>query len=237
VRPSPPREPRDDEGLAQRIRSVWDREARFGYRRAWAWWRVKAGLRLNPQAVPRMMPLTGGQCRLWHRPVQRPHPTWAKRSTADQPDRLWAADATKLWCGRDGWATLVGVLDAGRREGVGYRFAQEGRAREAVDALEQGVIHRDGRFTTLPPDLHLRHDNGSLFLAQHVVTTTRRLGITREFIPRRSPEDNGVVERFFRTLTQACVWLHQFASFEEAEPVIIAWIEHDNAERQHSALG
>lgn len=233
----PSRQQRYDEGLAQRIRSVLDREESFGYRRAWAWLRFKEGLRINPQAVHRMMQLKGWQCRLWHRPVQRPHPTWAKRSTVDQPDRLWATDATKIWCGREGWATLVGVLDAGSRECVGYRFAQEGRAREAVDALEQGVIHRDGSFTTLPPDLHLRHDNGSIFLAQHFVTTTRRLGLTQEFIPRRSPEYNGAVERFFRTLKQECVWLHQCASFEEAESIILAWIEHYNAERQHSALG
>jgi putative transposase len=165
-----------------------DREASFGYRRAWAWLRFKEGLCSNPKAVHRIMQLKGWQCRLWPRPVQRPHPTRAQRSTVDQPDRLWATEATKLWCGRDGWATLVGVLDAGSRECVGYRFAQEGRAREAVDALEQGVIHRYGSFTALPPDLHLRHDNGSIFLAQHFVTPTQRLGITQEFIPRRSPE-------------------------------------------------
>jgi len=233
----PPRAQRDDEGLAQRSRSVVDRDERFGYRRAWAWWRCKAGRRIHPKAVPRLMPLQGGPCRLWHRPVQRPHPTWATRATADQPDRLWAADATKIWWGRDGWAPLVGGLAAGRRAGVGSRFAQEGRAREAVDALEPGGLHRDGRFTTRPPDLHVRHDNGALFLAQHVVTTTRRWGLTQECIPRRSPEDNGVVERCFRTLTQAGVWLHQLASCEAAEPVIIAWIAHDNAERQHAALG
>lgn len=233
----PPRAQRDDEGLAHRIRSVLDRDERFGYRRAGAWLRCKAGRRIHPKAVPRIMPLKGGQCRLWHRPVQRPHPTWATRATVDQPDRLWATDATRSWCGRDGWAPLVGVLEAGRREGVGSRFAQEGRARAAVDALEPGVLHRDGRCTTLPPDLHVRHDHGALFLAQHFVTTTRRLGITQECIPRRSPEDNGVVERCCRPLTQACVWLHQLASFEEAEPVIIAWIEHSNAERPHAAWG
>jgi transposase InsO family protein len=33
------------------------------------------------------------------------------------------------------------------------------------------------------------------------------------------------------------VWLLQFESFEAAEPVILAWIDRYNTERQHSALG
>jgi putative transposase len=68
--------------------------------------------------------------------------------------------------------------------------------------LEQAVVHHYGSLTAGPAGLRLRHDNGSIFLAQHFVTTARQLGITQEFIPRRSPEYNGVVERFFRTLKQ-----------------------------------
>jgi putative transposase len=45
------------------------------------------------------------------------------------------------------------------------------------------------------------------------------------------------VERFFRTLKQECIWLHQFESCEEAEQILLAWIEHYNIGRQHSALG
>ena len=46
-----------------------------------------------------------------------------------------------------------------------------------------------------------------------------------------------MIERFSRTLTQECVWLHHFASFEQAKPVIMAWIARYNTEQQHSALG
>ena len=85
--------------------------------------------------------------------------------------------------------------------------------------------------------LRLRHDNGSIFLARLIVGTAQQLAITQEFIPRASPEYNGVIERFFRTLNQECVWLHHFESFEEAERIIMAWIERYNSERQQSALG
>jgi putative transposase len=154
----------------------------------------------------------------------------------DQPDRLWATEPTKIWCGQDGWASLVGVLDAGSRECVGARFAHQGRAIEAVDALAQGVIQCDGRLTQVPAGLRLRHDNGSIFLARLFVGTAQPLAITQEFIPRASPEYNGVIERFFRTLKQECVWLHPFESFEEAERISMAWIERYNSERQHYSV-
>lgn len=99
------------------------------------------------------------------------------------------------------------------------------------------MVHRDGRLTAVPAGLRLRHDNGSMFLTRQCVTTARQLGITQECIPRRSPDYHGVVERFIRTLKQACVWLPPCESFEAAEPVILVWIDRSNPERQHSALG
>jgi putative transposase len=228
---------RDDEGLAQRLRQLLDGEERFGSRRVWAWLRFKEGMRVNPKPVQRIMPLKGGQGRLWHRPAPRPTPSWAKRSPVDHPDRRWTTDTTKMWCGRDGWAPLVGGLDAGRRECGGDRVARAGRALEAVDALEPAVVHRYGRLRAMPAGLRLRHDTGSIFLAQQFVTTARHLGLIQACIPPRSPEYNGVVARFVRTLKQAGVGWHRFESFEEAARVILPWLEHENTERQHSALG
>ncbi|WP_161954024.1 integrase core domain-containing protein [Candidatus Methylomirabilis limnetica] len=131
----------------------------------------------------------------------------------------------------------MGVLDAGSRECVGARLAHHGRAIEAIDALEQGIVQRYGGLRQVPAGLRLRHKNGSIFLAQLFVGTAQQLAITREFILRDSPEYNGVIERFFRTLKQECVWLHHFESFEEAERIIMDWIARYNTERQHSALG
>jgi hypothetical protein len=131
-----PRPRSDNEALAQRIRTILDREETVGYRRVWAWLRFKEGGVVNRKTVHRIMQLKGWQCRLWHRPARRPTPTWVKCSTVDQPDRLWATEPTKIWCGHDDWASLVGVLDAGSRECVGARFAHQGRAVEAVDAME-----------------------------------------------------------------------------------------------------
>jgi putative transposase len=175
--PGPPPQPRDDEALAQRMRGLLEREASFGSRRVWAWRRFRAGRRVKPTAVHRLMPLKGWPCWLWPRPAQRPRPTWANRAPMDPPDRLGATATTQRWWGRDGWATRVGILDAGSQEGGGERVAQGGRAIEAVDALEQAVVQRDGRLTAVPAGRRRRPDNGVMCLARPFVPTARQLGM------------------------------------------------------------
>ena len=45
-----------------------------------------------------------------------------------------------------------------------------------------------------------------------------------------------MIERFFRTLKEECIWLNNFKSSDEAFVVISKWIDKYNNERPHSAL-
>lgn len=231
------KEPNIDEVLAFRIRGILDEEETFGYRRVWAHIRFKDGLDVNIKKVHRIMKFKGWQCRLWNRPGRKGPKVERQRSAVDRPDTLWSTDLTKIYCGRDGWCPLIGVMDNGNREVVGYRFNRLGRALEATDALNQAVMVRYGSRETIPEGLRLRHDNGSIFLARYYIASTKYWGIDQEYIPSGKPDWNGVIERFFRTLKQECVWLHRFESFEQAEQVIAQWIENYNKNRLHSSLG
>ena len=124
------------------------------------------------------------------------------------------------------------MVDNGSREVPGYCFSRKGRALEATDALDRAVISRYTCKEAVPQGLTLRSDNGSFFLA-----STEYWGIRQEYIPSGKPDWNGVVERFFRTLKQECVWLHKFESFEQAEKIISQWIDNYNNNRLHSSLG
>jgi len=62
---TPPRQEPCDERLAQRIRTILDREEPFGYRRERAWLRFKEGVTVNRKTVHRIMQRNGWQCRLW----------------------------------------------------------------------------------------------------------------------------------------------------------------------------
>ena len=231
------RSDRIDEALARRIRAILDTHETFGYRRVWAFLRFKDGIVVNIKKVHRIMQRKGWQCRLWHHPRRTGPRTTDRRSAVEVPDQLWSTDLTKIYAGADGWCSLIAVIDNGSREVLGFRFSRRGRALEAADALDQAVLGRYGTELPVPAGLRLRSDNGSIFLARHYLSCTGGWGIEQEHTPGYSPEWNGVIERFFRTLKQECVWLHEFSSFEEAEAVITRWIHAYNHERLHSALG
>ena len=226
-----------DEQLAFRVRGILDQEEAFGHRRVWAHLRFKEGECVNIKKVHRIMKLKGWQCKLWNRPGRKGPQVSQKRSVMDRPDSLWSADLTKIYCGEDGWCPLIAVVDNGSREVPGYRFSRKGRALEATDALDRAVISRYTSKEVVPQGLTLRSDNGSIFLARAYLASTEYWGIRQEYIPSGKPDWNGVVERFFRTLKQECVWLHKFESFEQAEKIISQWIDNYNKNRLHSSLG
>jgi putative transposase len=60
----------------------------------------------------------------------------------------------------------------------------------------------------------------------------------RRLFPGESPpEQNGLIERFFRSLKEERVWLQRFVDFQEVRRAIPAWIGWYNADRHHQALG
>ena len=52
-----------------------------------------------------------------------------------------------------------------------------------------------------------------------------------------TPEQNGLIERFFRNLKEECVWGHNFRNLEEARLEVFRWIDWYNNSRPHQELG
>jgi putative transposase len=137
----------------------------------------------------------------------------------------------------DGWGHLAAVIDCHDREIVGYEFSLRGRAKEAERALEEACL---ARFGTLRPEgetPQIRSDNGLIFTARRFRAACRDYRLFQEFITPYTPEQNGMIERFFRSLKEECVRQHNFASFIEARAAIDSWIRWYNERRPHQALG
>ena len=75
------------------------------------------------------------------------------------------------------------------------------------------------------------------FGAKPFVKVVRRYGLDQEYITPYTPEQNGMIERFFGSLKSECVWLHRFRDRDHAFREIATWIDHYHDERPHSALG
>lgn len=114
-------------------------------------------------------------------------------------------------------------------------MARSGLATVAAAALEDALRARTIEHGHAP--LTLRSDNGLVFGAKPFVAIVRRYGLEQEYITPYTPEQNGMIERFFLTLKQECVWLHRFASRDEAFRVVADWLDRYDTDRPHSALG
>lgn len=145
-------------------------------------------------------------------------------------------DVTHLACGRDGWAHLVAVIDCHDRELIGYELALRGRAKEAERALEAACLRRFGTLRVEGAAPVIRSDNGLIFQSRRFRKACRFYRLQQEFITPYTPEQNGLVERFFRSLKEECIWQHHFADFQQARSEIARWIRWYNHERPHQAL-
>jgi len=83
----------------------------------------------------------------------------------------------------------------------------------------------------------VRSDNGLIFQSRRFRRAMRDYRLTQEFITPYTPEQNGIVERFFRSPKEECVWQHRFERFEHARRQIGDWIRWYREERPHQSLG
>jgi putative transposase len=224
-----------DATLVERIRVLIARHPTFGYRKLWALLRFTDGLLVNMKAVYRIL-----AAKRWfvHQRQVTPRPrVQGRRSIAPASDVRWAMDLTHIYCGADGWGHLAAIIDCHDREIVGFEFSLRGRAREAERALEEACLSRFGTLRPEGPTPTIRSDNGLIFTARRFRAACRDYHLAQEFITPYTPEQNGMIERFFRSLKEECVWQANFADFAEARRAITSWIAWYNAGRPHQALG
>ena len=222
--------------LTARIHALVKTHPSWGYRRIWAWLRHRDKLLINKKRVRRIMRENNWQAR---KIIRTPRPRVQERkSVSSQPNERWAIDATSLWSEEDGWIGVMAVIDCCTREIVGFDIAKRGRAVEAERALEQGCLEQFGLvYPKGEARPMLRSDNGKVFTSKRFVARCKQYGLEQEFTTPYSPQQNGMIERFFRSLKEECVWLYNFKTFKEAKETISTWIDFYNNQRPHQALG
>lgn len=226
---------RTDTPLSKKILGVILSFPTFGYRRVHAILGKQHGMRVNLKTVYREM---SAQRWFVHQRSVTPRPrVQGLRSVASRSDERWAMDVTHIDCGRDGWGHLAAVIDCHDREIVGYEFALRGRAREAERALEEACLYRFGTLRPTGSRPTLRSDNGLIFQSRRFRGACHDYRLAQEFITPYTPQQNGMIERVFRSLKEECVWLENFEDFHQARRRIRAWITWYNEERPHQSLG
>jgi len=145
------------------------------------------------------------------------------------PDELWGTDATKFWTQREGWCWFFGAIDHCAEDIVGWHVAKVGDRWAALEPIRQGVQRTHGPYAPkIALGLGLRADHGPQYTAHQFLGELRWLGIRPSPSYVGEPECNGIMERWIRTLKEECLYLHDFATLDEARQVIGAFIERYN---------
>jgi putative transposase len=161
----------------------------------------------------------------------------AGRIETSHSDEVWATDLTKI-ATREGWLWLVGVIDCHDRDLIGHRYGISADTQLCLAALGDAVWER---FPYRLEDLQaagpqLSHDWGSQFTSRRYADELRTLGIRSRPTMIGSPEQNGIMERFFGSLKDEEVWTTEYDTRAEAIQAIDAWIDDYRTERPHQAL-
>jgi len=131
-------------------------------------------------------------------------------------NEMWGTDLTFTSTEEDGAVAVFIAVDHCNTECVGIHASPKANRFEAFEPVRQGIRTY---FKTYGKDcalgLSLRHDNGSQYISKYFQTEISFLGIKSSPSFVRSPEGNGISERFIRTLKEQLLWIRRFKNIEE----------------------
>ena len=155
----------------------------------------------------------------------------------DRPHEIWEVDLTYVHCGIDCWGYLFSVFDVFTREWIGYCFDLSAVKENAIISIENGLVsHKEivpGNNKNKPI---IRADNGSQYTSNAFRKSMSVLGLKLEHIACNTPEQNGHIESFHKTLKKEYIWPYDFRTYQQAEAAIRdAFIDY-NRDIIHSSL-
>jgi len=147
------------------------------------------------------------------------------------PNQMWATDGKEFRTRQDGKCWFMGVIDHFNDEIKSFHLTTKFDSSAAMEPLRVAVKKE---FGSLEKDvcanlgLALRADHGSQYDSKAFQNEVKFLGL--EYSPAfvRSPECNGIIERFHRTLNEQVFVGKEFESIEQAKIDIDNFIEHYN---------
>ena len=230
-----------DDELGERIEQIYEKS-----RRTYGWPRVHKALRkqsihVGRARVARIMRQKGliGRCK---RRSTRTTFADPEARAADlikrvfgpgtvELDRVYVSDITyvRTW---EGWLYLCAVMDLASRRIVGWAMADHMRASLVCDALQMAMgIRRPS------PGLIVHSDRGTQYTSAEFVDRLDANGITQSLSRPRQCWDNAVIESWFASLKEECVYRQAWPTRAQARRAIVEYIEvFYNRQRLHSSL-
>ncbi len=226
---------RDETALLTAIEQVLMRCPWFGYRRVVAQLQ-REGIAVGETVVRRLLKGLGHTCSVGrvrvqttdsHHPYTR-YTNLIRGMTLKHPDQVWVADITYIRWGLR-FIYLAVILDAYSRAVRGWALSRSLSQALTLDALKMALSKG------IPLIFH--SDQGSQYAAWLHTDMLDTAGVRISMSDKGKPMQNGIAERFMRTLKEEHVDYADYADFPDAMRQIAHWLEVEyNTQRIHSAL-
>jgi transposase InsO family protein len=147
------------------------------------------------------------------------------------PNRMWGTDGKRFYTLKEGWCWFFGIIDHFNDEIIAWHASKSGNRFNAMEPLRTAVKKTYGslgQHVCKDLGLFLRSDHGSQYDSNDFQKELKFLGLIYSPAFVRSPECNGIIERFHRTLNEQVFDLCVFESLEEARKVLGEFIEKYN---------
>jgi transposase InsO family protein len=226
---------RDETALLGAIEQILMRRPFFGYRRVLAQLQ-REGVEAGETVVRRLLKILGhtrtvGQVRVQTTDSNHPYTRYSnliKGVKARRPNQIWVADITYIRLGRQ-FMYLAVILDAYSRAVRGWALSRSLSQELSLAALRRALSK------STPILFH--SDQGSQYSAWLHTDMLAEAGVRISMSQRGKPTQNGIAERFMRTLKDEHVDYADYADFQDAFNQIAYWLEVEyNTLRIHSAL-
>lgn len=226
-----------DVALRGQIEAICLDFPRYGYRRVTQQlhrlgWEVnhKRVLRLMREAtllveVKRLCRGTTNSQHPWGR-----YPNVVQGLVIDQPDQVWCADITYIRLLTE-YVYLAVLMDVFTRAIRGWHLARHLTDQLSLTALQRALAGHP------PPEIH-HSDQGVQYASEGSTRLLHHTHIQISMAAVGCPTQNAYAERLMRTLKEEEVYLHEYATFEEADHRIGRFLDDVYMHKRiHSALG
>ena len=152
--------------------------------------------------------------------------------SAAAPNTKWVTDITGIETA-EGDLYLAAVVDIYSRMAIGWAMGNLRDEQLVTDALMMAVARRRPH-----PGLLHHSDRGSQYTSGGYLALLKRHGIEVSMSKKADCYDNALMESFFGTVKEECVYRQTFRTRSQARQVLFEYLEaFYNRQRRHSSLG
>ncbi len=156
------------------------------------------------------------------------------RPTATYAHEIWLVDITFVPVGNGFWY-LIAVIDLYSRYIEGSDLSATMTSKDVQKVIDFALLQYGFYEKEDKPKIH--SDNGSQMKAKSFKAFLKDLGILNEYSRPHVPEDQAVLERFFRTIKQGEVYHQEYENHYQAKDGISEFINYYNHRRPHQGIG